>query len=118
MKSPVTSATHVPGCTQRVLAMQLVVLPLAVLEASVAGQFILDNSDLPSGVAISSRSEHVGLAVVDLDGNWDAAFADGGDGAHGQNRLWINLGGLQGGVQGDFADGGTELLLDRTARSS
>ena len=41
---------------------------------------------------------------VDLDGDWDAVLAKGGDIGNEQSRIWINQGGLQGGTLGLFLD--------------
>lgn len=68
-----------------------------------AQQFVRDAS-APSG---ANGSSNVDLADVDLDGDWDAAFADVFSVAPYPSRLWINQGGAQLGVLGDF--------LDRTA---
>jgi hypothetical protein len=65
---------------------------------------VVDNSGNPTGPGINSPTENVDFGDVDLDGDWDAAFADGGNVFNDQNRLWINLGGLQGGALGQFAD--------------
>lgn len=74
-----------------------VVLVLAVPGA--AQQFQRDLSVPPS----SGRTEQAEFADVDLDGDWDAGFANGGPFAQ-QSVLWINLGGAQSGVVGTFAD--------------
>jgi hypothetical protein len=52
----------------------------------------------------SSFTENVDFADVDLDGDFDAIMADGGDCCNDQNRIWMNLGGAQGGTIGFFAD--------------
>jgi len=49
-----------------------------------------------------SATENVDFADVDLDGDWDAAVADGGDFSQDQNRLWINSG--PGAGLGNFSD--------------
>ena len=41
---------------------------------------------------------------VDLDGDFDAVFADGGDNDQDQNRIWMNQGHDQGGTVGWFVD--------------
>ncbi len=56
------------------------------------------------GPANDSASENVDFADVDLDGDFDCAFADGGDVGNDQNRLWLNQGGVQGGTVGFFGD--------------
>ncbi|HKX46963.1 MAG TPA: VCBS repeat-containing protein [Planctomycetota bacterium] len=63
-----------------------------------------DNTGNPTGVGVASSTENVDFADVDLDGDWDAVFADGGDDGNDQNRIWINRGGLQAGPLGDFLD--------------
>src|SRR5688500_10458551 len=60
---------------------------------------------IPQGAPFNnSYTENVDFADVDLDGDWDAVFADGGDFGNDQNRLWINMGGAQGGTLGVFED--------------
>ncbi|HUR28738.1 MAG TPA: VCBS repeat-containing protein [Planctomycetota bacterium] len=60
---------------------------------------------IPQGAPFNnSYTENVDFADVDQDGDWDALFADGGDFGNDQNRLWINLGGAQGGALGVFED--------------
>jgi hypothetical protein len=51
-----------------------------------------------------SNTEAVDFADIDLDGDWDAAIADGGDTQQDQDRLWVNQGGAQGGALGFFVD--------------
>jgi hypothetical protein len=78
--------------------------PLALLAApalALAQQFQRNTADVPTS---SGDTEQVDFADVDLDGDWDAAFANGGDTGNQQNVLWINQGGLQGGVVGVFAN--------------
>ena len=84
-------------------------IPLLALAVSAPGLsaqvFSQNTSDIPSsGSANNSWSENVDFGDVDLDGDWDAAFADGGDANNDQNRIWINEGGLQGGTVGQFND--------------
>ncbi len=60
---------------------------------------------IPQGAPFNnSYTENVDFADVDLDGDFDAIFADGGDFGNDQNRLWINMGGAQGGALGVFED--------------
>ena len=83
------------------------VLVAVWIQVSPAGaQLFVDGSaDIPQGPLVNaSHSENVDFADVDLDGDWDAVFADGGDSGDDQNRLWINSGGLQGGTEGVFVD--------------
>ena len=67
-------------------------------------QYVEDNSGNPTGAGIASSTENVDFGDVDLDGDWDAIFADGGDAGNDQNRIWINRGGLQAGPIGVFLD--------------
>ena len=68
-------------------------------------QFVNNTADVPAGnPANAGDSENVDFADVDLDGDLDVAFADGGDCCNQQNNLWINQGGLQGGTIGVFVD--------------
>lgn len=67
-------------------------------------QFDYGTDGLPAGPGVSSYTEALDFGDVDLDGDWDVAFADGGDFGLDQNRLWINGGGLQSGVEGTFTD--------------
>ncbi len=67
-------------------------------------KFIVDNTKVPSGPGIDSSSENVDFGDIDLDGDWDVGIADGGDDGNDQNRIWVNQGGLQGGLVGFFED--------------
>ncbi|MCC7169985.1 MAG: VCBS repeat-containing protein, partial [Planctomycetes bacterium] len=70
-----------------------------------AQTFTANAGAIPQGNPFNnSYSEGVNFADVDLDGDLDAAFADGGNCCPDQNRLWLNLGGVQGGALGTFAD--------------
>jgi len=89
--------------------MPRLVLLLSFLAASTgiahAQAFGVNTTDVPQGSpGNDSNTEQVDFADIDLDGDWDAVFADGGDSSQDQNRVWVNLGGLQGGVTGEFAD--------------
>src|SRR5262245_38892530 len=78
---------------------------VAALAAARDAQYVVDASKIPSGDPFNNSStENVDFADVDLDGDWDTAMADGGDDGNDQNRLWVNQGGLQGGVLGLFVD--------------
>jgi len=78
---------------------------LSVCASGAQAQFINNTTDIPQGSpGNASSSENVDFADVDLDGDWDAAFADGGDSSDDQNRLWINQGGAQAGTEGVFID--------------
>lgn len=90
--------------------MHLTILTRAAVVAALVGSsqaqtYVLNSSDIPQGSpANDSRSENVDFGDLDLDGDFDAVFADGGDLTLDQNRIWINLGGAQGMVEGTFAD--------------
>lgn len=51
-----------------------------------------------------NRSANIDGGDVDLDGDLDVVVANGMDFGNEPNRIFINRGGLQGGVQGSFAD--------------
>jgi VCBS repeat protein len=79
---------------------------LASLAGAARAQVFVDNTaQIPQGAPFNnSFTENVDFADVDLDGDFDAMFADGGDFGNDQNRLWINQGGAQGGTLGIFVD--------------
>ena len=80
-------------------------LTVGLAAPAAAQTFQKNTTQIPSGnPGNNSRSENVDFADVDLDGDFDAAFADGGDGGNDQNRLWMNQGGAQGGTIGFFVD--------------
>lgn len=88
------------------LAPRLAALALLALPLSAAPQ-VFDSSagKIPQGSPNNnSWTENVDFADVDLDGDFDALFADGGECCNDQNRLWVNLGGQQGGTVGFFQD--------------
>ena len=66
----------------------------ALTSSAALGQsFVLNTTDIPSGAPFNdSDSENVAFGDVDGDGDWDAAFADGGEDHFDQNRLWMNRG--------------------------
>ena len=67
--------------------------------------FVSATGKIPGGAPLnSSFTENVDFADPDLDGDFDAVFANGGECCNDQNRLWLNQGGLQGGTPGFFAD--------------
>jgi len=73
------------------------------LAGTAQAQFTENLSDIPTGgSANSSKSENVDFGDIDLDGDWDVAFADGGDTDQDQNRIWINQG--PGVNLGEFTD--------------
>jgi hypothetical protein len=93
---------HVGSLARRIAALVAVLAPASAASAQVF-QFAPDQ--IPSGPPFNNSStEAVDFADVDLDGDFDCVFADGGDCCNDQNRLWINLGGMQGGSIGFFAD--------------
>jgi FG-GAP-like repeat len=95
-----TLLLHVPA---RLLAPTL--FALAAAGSAQAQVFQSATSKVPQGPPFNnSWSEAVEFADVDLDGDFDCATADGGDCCNDQNRLWINLGGAQGGSIGFFQD--------------
>ena len=78
---------------------------LVSLGGAAQAQFQDNLSDIPGGSpANNSSTENVDFGDVDNDGDWDAVFADGGDGGNDRNRIWVNQGGTQGGTTGIFVD--------------
>ncbi len=68
-------------------------LAAVLVGAAAQAQFVRNTTDIPSGnPGNNSNTENVDFGDVDQDGDWDAVFADGGDNAQDQNRIWINLG--------------------------
>ncbi len=89
------------------MALSHLLAPAAALAlaAPAAAQLVRNTADIPSGSTFNGDlTENVDFADVDLDGDFDAIFAAGGDSTRDQNRIWINMGGLQGGVVGVFQD--------------
>jgi hypothetical protein len=80
-------------------ALGLFIFPLA---GSALAQLTRNTTNIPTGNI--GYTENVDFGDVDGDGDWDAVLADGGDFGNQQNRIWINQGGLQGGVLGNFLD--------------
>jgi hypothetical protein len=75
------------------------------LERASAQVYTSAPGNIPQGAPFNTFvAGQVDFGDVDLDGDWDAAFAAGGDLGNSQSRLWINLGGLQGGSVGSYAD--------------
>lgn len=100
-------------------ASTLALLALSFTAAPAAAQtFVSQPGKIPQGNPDNdSWTEHVAFADIDLDGDYDALFADGGECCNDQNRLWVNLGGQQGGTLGFFVDRTTTRLpavLDNT----
>jgi hypothetical protein len=87
----------------RLAASALLVLPLA---APAGAQVYVDTpGNIPQGDPDNnSWTEHVAFSDIDLDGDFDALFGDGGECCNDQNRIWVNLGGQQGGTVGFFVD--------------
>lgn len=78
---------------------------LALAPTSSAQIFQINTADVPASPPLVVRfGENVDFADVDLDGDWDVAFALGGDLGNLQDRIWINQGGLQAGSIGVFTD--------------
>ncbi|HKX46025.1 MAG TPA: VCBS repeat-containing protein, partial [Planctomycetota bacterium] len=89
----------------RVARSAPVALAALVPVAPAAAQVFVDGTaNLPAGPQNLFDTEQVDFADVDLDGDWDAALANGGDTGNAQNQLWVNQGGAQGGVLGVFSD--------------
>ena len=77
------------------------VLPV-LAPAAFAQQFVHDVASSPANAG--NYTSDVDFADVDNDGDWDAAFANGGDFGSLQNALWVNQGFAQGGTLGAFLD--------------
>jgi hypothetical protein len=79
---------------------------IGAFSGAAQAQVFTDNQvDIPQGNPNNnSLSENVDFGDVDLDGDFDAIFADGGDAGNDQNRIWINMAGLQAGTIGIFQD--------------
>src|SRR5688572_15690735 len=78
---------------------------LALALPGQAQSFASGSAQIPQGAPFNNSStENVDYADIDLDGDYDAIFADGGDAGNDRNRLWVNQGGLQGGTIGVFLD--------------
>jgi len=78
---------------------------LALASAASAQSFVDGATHIPQGPPFNAdTSENIELVDIDLDGDFDAVWANGGAAGNEQNRLWLNLGGAQGGTPGFFAD--------------
>jgi hypothetical protein len=81
------------------------IVALACVQQAQAQVFVDSPGNIPQGAPFNnSNTEQADFADIDLDGDWDAGIADGGDNGSDQNRIWVNQGGLQGGATGFFAD--------------
>jgi hypothetical protein len=76
-----------------------IALTLAASRDAATAQFVVTTGKLPE---TGGLSENVDVADVDLDGDWDAAVADGGNFPPQVNKIYVNQGGLEGGVEGFF----------------
>jgi len=72
---------------------------MSVVDAAAQAFTLAPISQFPQ---TQSETENIDFADIDLDGDWDAAVADGGDTSQDQNRLWINRG--PGALLGVFVD--------------
>lgn len=79
----------------------LAALGVFALPSTAFAQFQQQQNIIPN---TGSSSENVDFGDIDLDGDWDAVIADGGDDGNDQNQLYLNRGGAQGGTIGLFAN--------------
>ncbi len=85
-------------------ARAFIVTSLLAAAAS-AQSFVSTPGQLPTGSTNNGGyTENVDFADIDGDGDRDMFKADGGDFGNQRSRLWINMGGLQGGTIGFFQD--------------
>jgi len=85
----------------RTNALLLGIAAVAVSSAAQAQQMPRNTTDIPTS---TGYTENVDFGDVDLDGDWDAVFADGGDAGNDQSKIWINQGFAQGGTVGIFVN--------------
>ncbi len=87
----------------RAITIALALVSLGVANAQLTdlqpGRNFDDVVSFPGGV-----TESVDLGDVDNDGDLDIVFGNGGDLGPRENRIFINMGGLQGGTTGAFVD--------------
>jgi len=75
---------------------------LFLATSATAQQFTRDTTNVPLNGG--DRCENVDFGDLDLDGDWDCAFANGGDDFSLQNTIWINQGFAQAGTLGNYLD--------------
>ncbi len=95
--------THLRSLT----SLGLAGLALCALGVQTDAQvFVRNSTDIPNqSNGVTNRfTENVDFGDVDLDGDFDAVFAHGGDQGNIQDRIWINNGGVQAGTLGVFVD--------------
>jgi hypothetical protein len=99
--------TNLPKRVEMRTPATILIFCLATGPAAAQGGGSFQNApaQIPSGGPFNnSTSENVDFADVDLDGDLDVVFADGGSSGNDRNRVWINQGGLQAGTMGFFVD--------------
>ncbi|HTF86843.1 MAG TPA: VCBS repeat-containing protein [Planctomycetota bacterium] len=77
-------------------------LLIVTFAGQASAQFTRNTTSVPT--APVGYTENVDFGDIDGDGDWDAVFADGGDSGNQQSRVWVNMGGVQGGTVGVFQD--------------
>jgi hypothetical protein len=82
------------------------VLFLCLTARSVSAQDLQPGRNFPTAALEfgADRSAEIDFGDVDQDGDLDVLVGNGMDGSPEQNRIYINLGGLQAGTEGTFAD--------------
>jgi len=93
-------STTLPLARLAPLALGLATLGLAPF--AYAQQFTRDTTNVP--LQGGTNCENVDFGDLDLDGDWDCAFANGGDNFSLQNAIWINQGFAQSGTLGAYLD--------------
>ncbi|MCB9898749.1 MAG: VCBS repeat-containing protein [Planctomycetes bacterium] len=99
------------------------ILATAAVLAPVANSQLTDlqsGRNFPTAAAAfgTGRSENIDPGDVDNDGDYDAVVANGGDGAAQLNTIYINNGGIQGGVIGTFSDQSATRFVHTPADTS